>query len=198
MMRTTPCSRTPSCPTRPPFRMASAPKARLAGEPTALRPAGTRRPASRRPSSTAPPAPSSAPSAPTATWPRGSIPSAPTPRATRRSSRATTASTRPTLERVPAAAALRRRARARARPRSCPRLREIYCGPIAYQIEHLSSHVQRRWLREAIESGRYAEPLHGDEQQAAPDPPRAGRGVRALPASARTSARSSSRSRAST
>ena len=46
-----------------------------------------------------------------------------------------------------------------------PRLREIYCGPIAYQIEHLSSHVQRRWLREAIESGRYAEPLRGAEQK---------------------------------
>jgi 2-oxoglutarate dehydrogenase E1 component len=46
-----------------------------------------------------------------------------------------------------------------------PRLREIYCGSIAYQIEHLSSHVQRRWLRDAIESGRYAEPLQGVERK---------------------------------
>jgi 2-oxoglutarate dehydrogenase E1 component len=36
-----------------------------------------------------------------------------------------------------------------------PHLREIYCGTIAYEIEHLSSHEQRRWLREAIESRRY-------------------------------------------
>ncbi len=33
-----------------------------------------------------------------------------------------------------------------------PRLREIYCGPIAYEIEHLTSHRERTWLREAIES----------------------------------------------
>ena len=40
-----------------------------------------------------------------------------------------------------------------------PRLREIYSGPIAYQIEHLSGHRQRLWLREAIESRTYLEPL---------------------------------------
>ncbi len=34
-----------------------------------------------------------------------------------------------------------------------PRMREAYCGPIAYQIEHLSSHQQRMWLREMIETG---------------------------------------------
>ncbi len=33
-----------------------------------------------------------------------------------------------------------------------PQLREIYCGPIAYEIEHLSSHRERVWLREAVES----------------------------------------------
>src|SRR4029450_12310928 len=27
-----------------------------------------------------------------------------------------------------------------------PRMREAYCGTIAYQIEHLSSHQQRMWL----------------------------------------------------
>ena len=32
------------------------------------------------------------------------------------------------------------------------RLGEIYCGPIAYEIEHLRSHRERIWLREAIES----------------------------------------------
>ena len=34
-----------------------------------------------------------------------------------------------------------------------PRLREIYCGSIAYEIEHLSDHEERVWLRQAIESG---------------------------------------------
>jgi 2-oxoglutarate decarboxylase len=34
-----------------------------------------------------------------------------------------------------------------------PRLRETYCGTIAYQVEHISSHEQRRWLRREIESG---------------------------------------------
>ena len=33
-----------------------------------------------------------------------------------------------------------------------PHLRETYCGPIAYEIEHIASHRQRLWLREAIES----------------------------------------------
>jgi 2-oxoglutarate dehydrogenase E1 component len=33
-----------------------------------------------------------------------------------------------------------------------PELRSVYCGTIAYEIEHLSSHEQRVWLREAIES----------------------------------------------
>ena len=47
-----------------------------------------------------------------------------------------------------------------------PHLRETYCGPIAYEIEHIASHRQRLWLREAIESGRYRQLLASDEQQA--------------------------------
>ncbi len=47
-----------------------------------------------------------------------------------------------------------------------PHLRETYCGPIAYEIEHISSHRQRLWLREAIESGRFRNPLTPDEQKA--------------------------------
>jgi len=47
-----------------------------------------------------------------------------------------------------------------------PHLREIYCGPIAYEIEHIASHRQRLWLREAIESSRYRKPLTHDEQKA--------------------------------
>jgi 2-oxoglutarate decarboxylase len=45
-----------------------------------------------------------------------------------------------------------------------PHLRETYCGPIAYEIEHIASHRQRLWLREAIESGRFRAPLQTDEQ----------------------------------
>jgi len=47
-----------------------------------------------------------------------------------------------------------------------PRLRETYCGTIAYEIEHISDHEERVWLREAIESGRYRTPLRDDEQRA--------------------------------
>ncbi len=46
-----------------------------------------------------------------------------------------------------------------------PHLREVYCGPIAYEIEHISSHRQRVWLRERIESGTFRAPLSGDEKR---------------------------------
>jgi 2-oxoglutarate dehydrogenase E1 component len=38
-------------------------------------------------------------------------------------------------------------------------LHETYCSTIAYEIEHISSHEQRNWLRERIESGRYRQAL---------------------------------------
>jgi 2-oxoglutarate decarboxylase len=47
-----------------------------------------------------------------------------------------------------------------------PHLRETYCGPIAYEIEHIASHQQRLWLREKIESGAFRKPLTKDEQKA--------------------------------
>jgi 2-oxoglutarate decarboxylase len=40
-----------------------------------------------------------------------------------------------------------------------PQLRQTYCGTIAYEIEHISSHRQRVWLREQIESGAFRQPL---------------------------------------
>jgi len=46
-----------------------------------------------------------------------------------------------------------------------PYLKETYCGPIAYEIEHIASHRQRLWLREAIESGTYRKPLAPEEQK---------------------------------
>jgi multifunctional 2-oxoglutarate metabolism enzyme len=47
-----------------------------------------------------------------------------------------------------------------------PHLRETYCGPLAYEIEHLASHERRQWLREAIESARFRTPLPDEEQRA--------------------------------
>jgi 2-oxoglutarate dehydrogenase E1 component len=47
-----------------------------------------------------------------------------------------------------------------------PHLRETYCGPIAYEIEHIASHRQRLWLREAIESGTFRMPLSQEEDKA--------------------------------
>ena len=45
-----------------------------------------------------------------------------------------------------------------------PRLRDTYTGAIAYEIEHISDHEERVWLRQAIESGRYRRPLSAEEQ----------------------------------
>src|SRR5919197_964737 len=47
-----------------------------------------------------------------------------------------------------------------------PRMRAAYCGTIAYQIEHLSSHQQRMWLREMIETGAHRTPLKAEEKRA--------------------------------
>jgi len=47
-----------------------------------------------------------------------------------------------------------------------PHLRETYCGTMAYEIEHISNHEERVWLRTAIESGRYRKPLSPDEKRA--------------------------------
>jgi multifunctional 2-oxoglutarate metabolism enzyme len=46
-----------------------------------------------------------------------------------------------------------------------PRMREAYCGTIAYQIEHLSSHQQRMWLRDMIETGWHRKPLETEEKR---------------------------------
>ena len=45
-----------------------------------------------------------------------------------------------------------------------PALRDVYCGTIAYEIEHISDHAERVWLRQAIESGRYRQPLSVEER----------------------------------
>ena len=47
-----------------------------------------------------------------------------------------------------------------------PRMRAAYCSSIGYQIEHLSSHQQRMWLREMVETGWHRKPLDADEKLA--------------------------------
>src|SRR5204862_1529438 len=47
-----------------------------------------------------------------------------------------------------------------------PRMREAYCATLGYQIEHLSSHQQRMWLREMIETGAHRTPLSAEEKRA--------------------------------
>jgi 2-oxoglutarate dehydrogenase E1 component len=46
-----------------------------------------------------------------------------------------------------------------------PRLREVYTGTIAYEIEHISDHAERIWLRQAIETGRFRQPLDPSERR---------------------------------
>ena len=46
-----------------------------------------------------------------------------------------------------------------------PLLEETYCGTMAYEIEHISDHEERRWLRWAIESGQYRQPLAPEERR---------------------------------
>src|SRR5471030_100298 len=46
-----------------------------------------------------------------------------------------------------------------------PRLAETYCGTMAYEIEQLSAHEQRVWLRQAIESGHFRQPMSADDRR---------------------------------
>ena len=46
-----------------------------------------------------------------------------------------------------------------------PRMRTAYCGTVGYQIEHLSSHQQRMWLREMIETSTHRSPLTEQEKR---------------------------------
>lgn len=47
-----------------------------------------------------------------------------------------------------------------------PLLRDVYTGSMAYEIEYISDHAERVWLRQAIESGRFRQPLDPDERRA--------------------------------
>jgi 2-oxoglutarate dehydrogenase E1 component len=47
-----------------------------------------------------------------------------------------------------------------------PRLKETYCGAMAYEMEHISDHEQRVWLRKAIEAWRFRTPFEPEAQRA--------------------------------
>ncbi len=46
-----------------------------------------------------------------------------------------------------------------------PELRQTYCGTSAYELEHISDHEQRVWLRTVIESRRYHHRLDADDKR---------------------------------
>jgi 2-oxoglutarate dehydrogenase E1 component len=46
------------------------------------------------------------------------------------------------------------------------RLRATYCGTIAYEVEHISNHEQRSWLRKQIESGTHLKPVSRERRLA--------------------------------
>lgn len=58
------------------------------------------------------------------------------------------------LERLPASV-LRVHVQGATLADALPQLARAYGGTIAFEVEHLSSHDERAWLREMIESGRY-------------------------------------------
>src|SRR5581483_2122740 len=71
----------------------------------------------------------------------------------------------PELQRRVPAAVLRVHGGGETLAEALPRLRETYCGTMAYEIEHISDHAQRVWLRQAVESWRYRQPLGADERR---------------------------------
>ena len=62
-----------------------------------------------------------------------------------------------------------------------PKLQETYCGTSAYEIEHISDHQERVWLRQAIEAGHVPRAARRRRQAPAPRAALGGRRARALP-----------------
>ena len=46
------------------------------------------------------------------------------------------------------------------------RTRELYCGALAYEFEHLGDETERQWFRTMVESGAATTPLSADEKKA--------------------------------
>jgi multifunctional 2-oxoglutarate metabolism enzyme len=47
-----------------------------------------------------------------------------------------------------------------------PNLQATYCGTMAYEVEHVSDHRQRVWLRQMIESGAHRRPMRREHKLA--------------------------------
>ena len=45
-------------------------------------------------------------------------------------------------------------------------MRDLYCGPLGYEFEHLEEEAERQWFRTTIESGVATTPLTDDEKRA--------------------------------
>ncbi len=45
-----------------------------------------------------------------------------------------------------------------------PNLQATYCGTLAYEVEHVSDHRQRVWLRQMIESGAHRRPMSREDR----------------------------------
>ena len=71
----------------------------------------------------------------------------------------------PELERQIPAALLGLHVPAETLAEALPLLEETYCGTMSYEIEHISDHEERRWLRWAIESGQFRRPLAADDMR---------------------------------
>jgi 2-oxoglutarate dehydrogenase E1 component len=46
-----------------------------------------------------------------------------------------------------------------------PQLQDTYAGTSAFEVEHISDHQERVWLRQAIETGTYRAPLSAEEKR---------------------------------
>jgi 2-oxoglutarate dehydrogenase E1 component len=46
------------------------------------------------------------------------------------------------------------------------RMRDLYCGALAYEFEHLGDETERQWFRSMIESGSATAPLSAEEKKA--------------------------------
>jgi 2-oxoglutarate dehydrogenase E1 component len=46
------------------------------------------------------------------------------------------------------------------------KLREMYCGSIGYEFDHVQDYTERTWLHDSVESGAFRQPMTADERRA--------------------------------
>ena len=105
----------------------------------------------------------SAPFSATATSPCSSIRSARRRQAPPSSGRSSTASPKPISQQLPASALGSDSGGTAADV--VQRMRDLYCGTLAYEFEHLNEEAEREWFRKTIESGEATAPLTADEKR---------------------------------